>query len=454
MTASSVAVTPSSFYGRAADAVLLGAMAAGAGLMQFAPWPAASLLGLAGFAVLAFLRLDLALTVVVFSAPFHLLMHSYGSLQFSPLELLTLASFAAWLAGRLARRDFRVPRSRFAMPILLLVAAAAISLFVTEHMRESLRVLRTVVVEPLLVYLMLIDTINNRREMLRLMAALAGSGIAVSMVCFYQYFLSGDTITAEGVYRVKAFYGSPNNVGLFLGRLLPLTLCLAGLGNERRHLWGVAALLIGAALVLSYSWGAWLAVGVAVLFAAAVAGRRWLLAALGLLGPVAAGLVLLAGEERIRSHFSLEEGTTFIRLRLWESAWNMMRDHPIFGVGLDNFLYLYREIYVADEAIIDLDLSHPHNIILDFWLSLGALGVVVIVWLLWWFFSLGWQALQSAGRPWERALAIGLLASMVDFVVHGLVDNSFFLPDLAIVFWLSCAIVEVLNRRYGELTWT
>jgi hypothetical protein len=36
---------------------------------------------------------------------------------------------------------------------------------------------------------------------------------------------------------------------------------------------------------------------------------------------------------------------------------------------------------------------------------------------------------------------------MVDFLVHGMVDNSFFVIDLAIIFCLSCAMLEILRRE-------
>ena len=205
------------------------------------------------------------------------------------------------------------------------------------------------------------------------------------------------------------------------------------------------------AVVLTYSWGAWLGLVAAALFIGAAGGWRQLTGIVVAVVPIATGVLLLAGGERLRSHLNLEEGTTFLRLRLWESALNMLRDHPIFGVGMDNFLYLYRDKYVLDEAIIDLELSHPHNILLDFWLSLGVMGLVAIGWLLWRFFRKGWQAYREALSPNQRALALGILASMVGLVVHGLVDNSFFLVDLAVVFWLSCALVDLLGRVRGEL---
>ena len=36
---------------------------------------------------------------------------------------------------------------------------------------------------------------------------------------------------------------------------------------------------------------------------------------------------------------------------------------------------------------------------------------------------------------------------MVDFAVHGLVDNSYFVIDLAIIFCVSFALLEILRRE-------
>jgi hypothetical protein len=78
---------------------------------------------------------------------------------------------------------------------------------------------------------------------------------------------------------------------------------------------------------------------------------------------------------------------------------------------------------------------------------MGVLGVVALGWVLWHFARLALASFHEAtGPPLERALAIGAVGSMTDFVAHGLVDNSYFLPDLAIVFWLTVAVVATLER--------
>jgi len=125
----------------------------------------------------------------------------------------------------------------------------------------------------------------------------------------------------------------------------------------------------------------------------------------------------------------------------------MALDHPLHGVGPDNFLYAYRSDYILPTAWQEPNLNHPHNIVLDWWTRLGILGVGALVWVEVAFFRLGLRLYRSLDESDLRALVLGLMASMVDFLAHGLIDNSFFLVDLAFVFFLSVGIVRRLSLQ-------
>jgi hypothetical protein len=51
---------------------------------------------------------------------------------------------------------------------------------------------------------------------------------------------------------------------------------------------------------------------------------------------------------------------------------------------------------------------------------------------------------REGGAP----LALGALAAMVAALAHGLVDNFYFVPDLAVAFWLLLALIERENRDW------
>ena len=138
----------------------------------------------------------------------------------------------------------------------------------------------------------------------------------------------------------------------------------------------------------------------------------------------------------------------------------MGRDHPLFGIGQDQFLNQYQlknpdgtYHYITQAQVAELYTAHPHNILLDWWLSLGIMGLLVLMWLLWRYYREAiylarWCASKLAPDPLLRAVVIGLIAAMTDFLVHGLVDNSYFLMDLALIFWLSCGAIQLSRILY------
>ena len=112
----------------------------------------------------------------------------------------------------------------------------------------------------------------------------------------------------------------------------------------------------------------------------------------------------------------------------------MIRDHPLLGVGLDNFVYQYQQVYIREGGQSELNLAHPAQLGDAFLAHLGLSGLVAFLWLLRRFIR---RALPL-GQRWYIA---GALGAMTDLLVHGLLDNSYFLVDLAYLFWLLLALV-------------
>ena len=449
------------------DRWLLAATALVAILLYAVPGFLPSLALLAILGLLLLVRPWLGLPIIALALPFYQPGKPFLGKVFSMVEILTLLTAAAWVArlvlGRLGwglPSRFRLRRLRLSAldwGVAALVLLGILSLLWAEEGRVAARELRTVVLESALFYTLLRTLIRRRADAWLLVDAWALGAVLIAAVGIGQWILGEGVITAEGVWRVRGFYGSPNNLALYLGRVFPLALAFAAFwpggqvagsagspARARRWLYVLAAAVMGLALFLTYSRGAWL-VGVpaALLFLAALRGRRTLAVAAVVLLLAAALLLALAGTERLASLLETEQGTTFFRLQLWRSSLAMVGDHPILGVGLDNFLYQYRSHYVLPTAWEEFNLSHPHNLILDFWLRLGIAGLAVLAWLLVGFFRRGWRLYRSLPAGPESLLVTGLMAGMVNFLAHGLVDNAFFLVDLAYVLMLMLALVQL-----------
>lgn len=300
-------------------------------------------------------------------------------------------------------------------------------------------------------------------------AFIAGAALHASLA-LYDYFFTNQTIFAEGVRRaVGPIYSSPNNLSLFLGRVWPILLAVAafpgptpaaaGRGDAnaiRRWLYGGGLLLVSLALLLTFSKGA-LLLGIPAALLVMICWRLWhhrrylwrrsVAVVGGWLLLMALALIPLSQTQRFQTTFDFSQGSTgFFRLKVWQAAWNMLQDHWLLGVGLNNFLYQYRTRYILPEAWQEPNLSHPHNLILDFGTRLGLGGIGLLLWLQGAFWLNGWRLYRKLPQPF----VLGLIGTMTVFLSHGLIDNAYFLVDLAFSFFLTVGLIQKLTEDYAE----
>ena len=421
-------------------------------VLAFSRWLAVDLAALAGLALLFAVRPDLSLPLIAFAIP--LWPHPKPLLHwsFTHYELFLWLGMLGYLVSPFTDRRARRLRG-LDWPVLALLLAGLVSSLAAERRAVALHEWRAVFLLGA-VYYWLISRVPARTRAGRfspwpLVDGLLLGMVFVSLLGFWQLASGQGRIAVEGVWRVRALYGSPNNLALVLDRVIPLALAVAlfGPGLLRRWLYGLGALIIAAACIATFSKGALLlglpaGIGLVLVAGAFRLRNRWPVWVLGAGG--FSGLLLLAflfRTPRFADLLNFQSGTSFIRLNLWQSAWRMALDHPWLGVGPDNFLYAYRSHYVLPAAWQELNLSHPHNILLDLWTRLGLLGVIAGAWAVGAGARLAWRLYRSAGSDtWP--LALGLLAGLVVAVVHGMIDNSLFLIDLMALFLMSLALLR------------
>lgn len=450
-------------YRRAGDTANILATLATATIFYVSPWLILTIISGLVLLLLIILRLDLGLVVVALFAPFFMLPRQLFESAFSMSELVLLMCVvsyvvrSAWSVRIASRTPHDAPRftlhfSLFTSvdwSVIAFLIISLISVLFAEYKTFALREFRVIILEPIIYYALIRAAKLDRRAVWRIVDALIFAGVLVAVIGLVLYAFNLNIITAEeGVRRLRSVYGSPNNVGLFLGRVFPIGLAIALLGRgRRRKLYALALLPIIAAIILSQSRGAiFIGIPASILTIGILAGGRWLWAAIGTLIVGALASIPLLNSPRIQALFSAEGGTSFFRVSLWKSTLDLIREHPLFGVGPDNFLYAYRDRYLRPDAWQESFLSHPHNFALDFAARLGLIGLGVFVWMQVAFFRTAYHVMRKMKslniEHW--ALIIGLMASMVDFLAHGLVDASYFVVDLAFVFMLTLALAQTL----------
>src|SRR5258708_11659881 len=87
-------------------------------------------------------------------------------------------------------------------------------------------------------------------------------------------------------------------------------------------------------------------------------------------------------------------------------------------------------------------LSHPHDIFLHVWVSIGIFGLLAflaILGLFYWLFARIVRTVRQSTRPEVTSLewiVLGVGGSMLAALAQGLIDSSFLEQDLSFCFWM------------------
>jgi O-antigen ligase len=272
---------------------------------------------------------------------------------------------------------------------------------------------------------------------------------------------------------LAASLGNTNHIGDLLALTLLPTLVI--LGESRRRLpliaTTIAAVLIAAALTVAYSVGSNLGLvlgGFVMLLLVFVRERlrffrrwrRW--AVLG--GLWAAMLAFFLTDHPLNPHAPglLKQGFGSdrwaegwpTRLAIWSGGLEMVRLHPVLGVGAGNFSYVYPEVksalIAADPELIKYQgrwTNAAHNVFLQIWSELGIVGLFVFVALLALAFHSLLAGIMRARRP-EFLVRMTLAGVLTAWVAHGMMNFALEQPSGAISFYLilGAVIAERASR--------
>lgn len=225
---------------------------------------------------------------------------------------------------------------------------------------------------PFVVVIFLLDNYIDAKKVM-----LTGfAGITVTSVYAVYQGLSG-------MSRANGFYGHPMTLGGWSCIFLPLLLIefferkLLG-----KYYWlaGLAFCICSAGLVFNATRGAWLAVTIVctvLLLYYMFKSKRNLAVSIIFIALISTVLVnnpkFMHRLDTIDDFDKYQSNTE--RILMWQSAWNMFKDHPILGVGLGQYKENYQQKYISPEAK-EPQLSHAHNNFLQMLAENGIVGFV------------------------------------------------------------------------------
>ncbi len=166
------------------------------------------------------------------------------------------------------------------------------------------------------------------------------------------------------------------------------------------------------------------------------------------------GAVFLVGSEGLVANFSqlqtetqgeLPASERFSRRDIWRATTEMIKDHPVAGVGLGAFQFAYTR-YDQSSGIQRVEQSHNDylQIVADGGFIGGFIALVFVVLL----FARGVSSLQTHNRQ-KRAVIMGALAGCFAIAVHSFVEFNLQITSNAQLF-LALAALATTGRHKKE----
>lgn len=459
-------------------------LVAAAGLaLALLPLSDAALVVAAGAIVIAgLIRPEACLFLLAFAVPFGSVRSiSLGGFTVTAVEILSALLAASWLGRGVLRRSITIPRASPALPVLLWILAQVLSLF--DALSFSLAAKELIKwSEILVVYVIATDILaaEPQRTPRILLLCLLAAALAEALLGVYQFiaragpewFLIGRFLRAYGTFDQPNPYAGYLNHALPLGYALLLAL-LQRAGSLRNALKSLPVpavggwlAIVGAALLMSLSRGAWLGLAVAVVAINMLWSRRSALAMLAGGGLLAALLILssanllpaaLTGRfSTVSDYFRIFDARNVKvtdanfaiveRMAHWQAAWSMIHDRPWLGFGAGNYPAAYPTYSLAGwkEA-----LGHAHNVPLNVWAETGIIGLAAYLAFLiaaLWMCRRAAQAAAAAGDALGRALALGVLGVLLAHITHDMLDNLW-VHSMGVQIALLLALAQSVSQK-------
>lgn len=408
------------------------------------------------------------LLLMVFFIPFNFVV-KVGPLPVA-FEVIKIVAWVPFLMTRQQRPAFITSRRNFLFVVIagviLLSLARADDLPFT--LKECVRLGSNVG----LVYLCL-NLVNTREQVLQIFRVLTISTFIVALYGFYQWMIQDygalfwivnprlDTSLAhyrdyfwEWRHRIISVLTSEMELGHYFNMCLPIGVALWIIEGRKqlgsKWLWMTLALLAG--LVLTFTFGAWLALLATIAFAIFFLGGKrrvklmvktglafGLLATVLALGPLRQVIEDKATGTAIGS-LAWDAAT---RLYGWKLALQVWWAHPFIGAGIGNF-----EFVSADYDFVlgaKSQGSSPHETFLYLLANYGLIGTAAVV-------AVIAGAIRSSIRIFRNdrrlalmglALAFGLAVNLIGWFSD---DSTYLGPHTSYLLWLFIGLSEVLVR--------
>lgn len=344
--------------------------------------------------------------------------------------------------------------------LILFVLGSYISCFFSKNYLDSIKLTTTSVLIPILLGI-LVTSIFNKKDIKNIVYSLI---LSVNLSCLYggiQILGIGLSLSAIKGARGELTFGY-HNVNIFVNIALmvfPLLLneLLYKKNDTKTKIFLILSLLLqGAAIFLTFSRGAWLALGIAGILVLFSRKYKYVFIGITILALVAMPYALpkVLGRGDSSAHFLTNTSNTARMLSIVTSK-EIMKDN-IFGVGFGNFNSYYSENSADAYLTINYELrkymvaplytmEHAHNFFLNIGVELGIVSLISIIVI---FINKIKKSIKNYST--NRGIFVALMLFIFIGLTTGIELNHKGVITNTYILWILFSMISINNEK--ELT--
>ena len=425
--------------------------------------------------------IEATIIALVISTP--LVFYPYLVRIFNPpkelaFNILVIICLMFWFFKMTFQEEFKITRTPLNLPVLAFMVICPLSLLWSNSPMLSLLELPLFLAGPIL-YFIIANNIKSKHQINHLLTSLLVISSLLGIYGIFQYQGIDFSFWGGNVARNQVFglFGNVNYFAEYLIVPLPLAISLFFATRNRAHkiLLLIGILAMGGSLILTFTRGSYLAIGVSSLFMFLLyltsRGKGFIKEHKKIFIFILALIILVTflfalpnplnkpgtAISIIKSRISISQLTKDTSLKRREAIWGftalMIKDHPILGSGLGIFKYNSlsyqaqffdqgenRRLYpygIADKV---------HNEYLQLWAELGIIGLGIFLWLIITYFNYGIKLLKRLKDEYKQGIVIGLMGGVVAVLIDAIFGFPLHLPATLVLFWLFIGLIVSLNH--------
>lgn len=401
------------------------------------------------------------------SIPKYLDIVIYWAIALTPFSIAVAPAFTSVCMGiaislfiikKIAKKEKLFIKTTLDLPFLFLLIITCVSVLNSISLKDSFKGGIFRLLQYVFIFFIVAQELKDLRQLKKIVIFMIGGLVLASVDGIWQVFRGEDFIRHYkpvpfiGLLRATASFKDPNTFATYLSATIPLLLGLTlyYFKGAKKLPFIILSLIALVALISPYSRPALLAVYVGLFFLSLAKKSKALIILLIIFAMVSPFLLPKSVKEFARQvdynpvRFMLNDD----RIAIFKHSLNMIKAHPIIGVGANTYMKNYKEYkdYPEYRNVITADYLYAHNNFLHMAAEIGLVGLTIFIWLLYKLFRQCRIIYSYLNDHFLKITSLSLIACVLAFLVNGLAESSLYSSRVAIIFWFILGLLMSLNK--------